>query len=220
MMIGCPSNIIHIRGLLEKADAISAYEFMRDDAEWINDFPEGTWGEKSGFMWMSAKHDWPIFEILHKAEIELLNKAIFKYGRHLQSLHGITMRKWVSGEYQEQHSDTESIDENGALNPFPENISSGEIPLFISDYSAYIYLNDDFDGGELFFPDHRITIKPQAGSAVVFPSGNMYMHGVKKVNSGLRYTVGMYFSAPKTYGLFDRSFIDKYPMIIGEKSEF
>ena len=36
-----------------------------------------------------------------------------------------------------------------------------------------IYLNDDYDGGEITFTsvgDGGITIKPEAGSAVFFPS--------------------------------------------------
>jgi len=42
-----------------------------------------------------------------------------------------------------------------------------------------IYLNDEYDGGELVFNDYGIIIKPEPGDIVIFP--NHYMHEVLKV---------------------------------------
>lgn len=41
---------------------------------------------------------------------------------------------------------------------------------------SLIYLNDDYEGGELHFNDYNITIKPSPGDLVIFP--NHYMHEV------------------------------------------
>lgn len=57
------------------------------------------------------------------------------------------------------------------------------------DLSAVYFLNDDFAGGELFFPLLDLVIPPQAGTLVCFPSDHNYIHGVKPVTSGHRYTV-------------------------------
>ena len=50
--------------------------------------------------------------------------------------------------------------------------------------AVIIYLNDDYNGGELFFPDHNFEIKPPARSMIIFPGTEDYMHGVKEVLDG------------------------------------
>jgi hypothetical protein len=40
--------------------------------------------------------------------------------------------------------------------------------------SAVMYLNDDYESGEIHFPDFDVLIKPQAGSIVIFPSDVMH----------------------------------------------
>ena len=47
--------------------------------------------------------------------------------------------------------------------------------------SFSLYLNDDFEGGELEFKDLPIKIKPKAGMLAVIPGGNEYSHRVNKV---------------------------------------
>jgi hypothetical protein len=53
---------------------------------------------------------------------------------------------------------------------------------------ALMYLNDDYEGGELTYTDPNgvfHSIKPKAGSMVYCPS--WYAHGVNAVTSGVRY---------------------------------
>lgn len=57
------------------------------------------------------------------------------------------------------------------------------------DLSCILYLNDDFEGGDLFFPELSITIKPKKGMLVVFPSNYQYLHGVSPVTKGTRYAI-------------------------------
>ena len=58
--------------------------------------------------------------------------------------------------------------------------------------STILYLNDDFDGGELFFPDFDIEIKPKPGMLAVFPGNTHYLHGVKEVVGNTRYTAALW----------------------------
>jgi PKHD-type hydroxylase len=57
------------------------------------------------------------------------------------------------------------------------------------DLSVVYFLNADFAGGELFFPGLDLVIEPEAGTLVCFPSDHNYVHGVRPVTSGHRYTV-------------------------------
>jgi predicted 2-oxoglutarate/Fe(II)-dependent dioxygenase YbiX len=55
--------------------------------------------------------------------------------------------------------------------------------------SALIYLNDDYQGGELEFPNFGIKIKPQAGMLVLFPSNFAYSHVAHPVVNGTKYAL-------------------------------
>jgi len=54
-------------------------------------------------------------------------------------------------------------------------------------FSLVAYINDDYEGGEISFPNHNITIKPKAGSMIMFPSQEPFIHEVKPIISGTRY---------------------------------
>jgi hypothetical protein len=47
--------------------------------------------------------------------------------------------------------------------------------------SFSLYLNDDFEGGELEFGNVPIKMKPKAGMLAVIPGGDKYKHRVNKV---------------------------------------
>ena len=51
-------------------------------------------------------------------------------------------------------------------------------------YTIVVYLNDDYEGGELYFNDLDIKIKPEAGSIIMYPSSAPYAHQSLKVLKG------------------------------------
>ncbi|RKF29560.1 hypothetical protein BCY90_14855 [Agrobacterium deltaense] len=60
--------------------------------------------------------------------------------------------------------------------------------------TALLYLNDDYEGGELFFPRLEVNYRAKAGELVLFPSE--YLHAVWPVTKGTRYCfVGFFLSA-------------------------
>lgn len=61
----------------------------------------------------------------------------------------------------------------------------GVLPLM----SAVIYLNDDYEGGELRFPNQDVMIKPEAGSVIVFPSVEPFYHQSMPLKTGTKYMV-------------------------------
>lgn len=46
------------------------------------------------------------------------------------------------------------------------------------------YITEDYEGGHIEFPHHNLSIKPKAGSIIIFPSDEW--HGVSDVISGNR----------------------------------
>lgn len=51
------------------------------------------------------------------------------------------------------------------------------------------YLNDNYLGGEIFFSKQEITIKPDAGDLLIFPSNFMYPHRAMPVEDGIKYSL-------------------------------
>ena len=60
------------------------------------------------------------------------------------------------------------------------------------DFSSLCYLNDNYQGGELFFETGE-SFKMKALSCVIFPSGKPYGHGINKVIKGKRDTIPSWY---------------------------
>jgi len=56
-------------------------------------------------------------------------------------------------------------------------------------FTAIFYLNDDYTGGELYFKDYDKTLKPKAGSMVIFPGD--FIHEVKEIKDNKRYMLSI-----------------------------
>jgi hypothetical protein len=55
--------------------------------------------------------------------------------------------------------------------------------------SLVAYVNDDYEGGELYFRLQDLKIKPKAGDLFIFPSNFMYPHQAMPVHSGTKYSI-------------------------------
>jgi hypothetical protein len=55
--------------------------------------------------------------------------------------------------------------------------------------SCVLYLNDDYEGGELEFPAFKIKIKPQTGMLILFPSNFAYRHIAHPITKGTKYAM-------------------------------
>jgi hypothetical protein len=66
------------------------------------------------------------------------------------------------------------------------------------EWSAVLYLNDDYHGGELVMPHAGLVYKPRAGSLVVFRADAL--HGVRACSDGMRYTCAMWFTSDMDRG--------------------
>lgn len=60
------------------------------------------------------------------------------------------------------------------------------------EYGIVYYVNDNFDGGEIFYPKFDISYKPKAGDLIIHPGTLEYMHGVRDVSNGVRYSMNMF----------------------------
>jgi len=97
----------------------------------------------------------------------------------------------VNNGHFRSHSDSAYFDSGGVFQyTSPRRI-----------FTSISYLNDDFEGGELVLNSivddagNPITIKPEKGMMIVFPSDVRFMHEVKPVLKGVRCAIVAWFNA-------------------------
>ncbi len=56
-------------------------------------------------------------------------------------------------------------------------------------HTAVIFLNDNFAGGQLVYPNQGVALNPIKGTLIIAPAGEEYIHYVEPVTSGERFTL-------------------------------
>lgn len=70
------------------------------------------------------------------------------------------------------------------------NIHADHGPAYNCTVSAVVYINDDYEGGELKFPRlDNLVYKPKVGDIVLCPSNYIYEHASLPIKSGTKYCV-------------------------------
>jgi predicted 2-oxoglutarate/Fe(II)-dependent dioxygenase YbiX len=115
-----------------------------------------------------SKESQEINDILKNAIINSSNDYAKYYNIEIGSLMPLSISKYSTGK---------------SMGPHVDDYEDGDNP----NISVVLYLNDNYEGGEINFPEQQITIKPEAGSIVIFPSVKPYYHQSLPVLSGIKY---------------------------------
>jgi len=109
---------------------------------------------------------------IHKDTEDILKKCLddyqARYNFKMEFMEAINFVKYNPGQHFSVHTD-QGFSYNCTL-------------------SSILYLNDDYEGGELWFPYLEINFKPKKGDVIFFPSTFIYAHGAKPVISGTKYS--------------------------------
>lgn len=117
------------------------------------------------------REDNPVHEELLQTVIESLTEYAQKYKVNIKQGEQFRIGKYPQGAYYKDH-----IDNGGGRT-----------------LSIVLFLNNDFEGGELYFNYQQLEVKPKAGSLVVFPSNFMYRHECKEITKGQKFIVFNFF---------------------------
>jgi ribosomal protein S24E len=93
-----------------------------------------------------------------------------------------------------QHKTYITVSKLSVLAPMKAHVDLPDDSLLIDSFISMFYVNDDFGGGELFFPTFDYKYKPKAGDIAYYKMKDA--HGVAPVTEGKRYTVGYGFVGP------------------------
>jgi predicted 2-oxoglutarate/Fe(II)-dependent dioxygenase YbiX len=93
----------------------------------------------------------------------------------------IQLVKWWEGHTMEPHADKEHPD--GSPHPTPWR-----------DFASVVYLNNDYGGGAVEFPELNLTLHPQIGDIICFRGDLSHAHGVQMITSGQRFTMPSWYT--------------------------
>jgi hypothetical protein len=165
-------NIVIIDNFLSKETMYILNNFIR----------EKTYGMAEDFNYLSKKmfkdenpEIFKIFVDLEKKIPKYINEYLKNFNIQIEEkpLFNMSFASRIPNTRMEEHFDYN-----------PEEIGNGNIR---ANMTALMYINDDYSGGELFFPTQHLTYKPELGSLVIFPSN--YLHGVLECMGNSRYSV-------------------------------
>ena len=168
------SRIVVAHDVLNQPDLAELFRYAKCNDEWSAVSSQYQWKDRvhRDFTEQPARR---IVDTLHRSAKEMVEA---EYGVLLVSA-GSQLNRWRVGDKQSPHADKQEVD--GGPNCCP-----------MYDLSSIFYPNDDYEGGEIYFPNQGLEIKPKANMLVFFPGDVNY--GVSEVKSGIRYTVSTFWT--------------------------
>ena len=133
-------------------------------------------------------------ELFDKYRDLMRSKAEELYGLNLNKDRDLDFFVHPVGSYLEPHTDIidyfqPEVYDVGSLLEQQEKA----FPFLWSGHLSIItYLNDNYDGGILYFPDQDVHIQPRPGMLVMFPGNLHFLHGVTEISNNTRYTVSLW----------------------------
>jgi hypothetical protein len=128
-------------------------------------------GYRIGYDLSEHKESFLIIAEIHDAILKCIEDYAFTTQKDLGYLPDeITIRKYHAGGKMGPHIDCEEDDDEARLTA-----------------SLVLYLNDNFEGGDVIFREQGINIKPEPGSLLIFPSVKPYYHESTEITSGYKY---------------------------------
>ena len=126
--------------------------------------------------WLTLPPD--IHSLLYQSIHQIYNEHLKPiYQEPIKHVEPPQFLRYDKHEHYDVHNDSESW-VNGRLTRVVER-----------DVSVLLYLNDDYEGGQIEFTQLGLTLKPKRGMLLAFPSYLEFEHKVHPVTSGTRYTV-------------------------------
>jgi hypothetical protein len=96
------------------------------------------------------------------------------------------------GDGMEPHVDIQNYMNPVYYNEIDKDSDVEKVSFKFARYGMIIYFNDDYELGDICYPEYDFSYKPKAGDLVMHDARNI--HAVRKVKSGYRFTHSSYLS--------------------------
>uniref|UniRef100_A0A8C9TKI5 procollagen-proline 3-dioxygenase n=1 Tax=Scleropages formosus TaxID=113540 RepID=A0A8C9TKI5_SCLFO len=149
------------------------------------------------------------YDVSEKARRIIESYFMLNTTLHFSYTH-LVCRTAIQGQQEHRNDLSHPIHADNCLLDPEANECWKEPPAYTyRDYSALLYLNGDFDGGEFIFTEMdaktvTASIKPKCGRMVGFSSGGENPHGVRAVTNGQRCAVALWFTLDPLFRELER----------------
>jgi 2OG-Fe(II) oxygenase superfamily len=152
-----------LRFIVDVASSVDIWDNTYQTEPWINRVSE------HNKLYNCAPE---VYSLINKIQKRFMDEVTKFYSVKVETP-SPSIARWFVGNSQEPHADKTH---------YPDY-----------DLGSVIYLNDEYKGGEIYFPQHNIELRPSAGNAIAFPGDEYYMHGVREITDGCRYTLPIFW---------------------------
>jgi hypothetical protein len=139
----------------------------------------------------------PTYHPLLKKYMEKLQKIMsYEVGHRLVPIFDFCWMTTPDGGSCPGHTDAEGLGPSGTTY-MPEYSPLHIYEPNLIDMSTNIYVNNDYSGGQLHFPEYGITVEHTPGQLVWFPGSLEYLHAVHSNIGAPRWNIISHFARPK-----------------------
>jgi hypothetical protein len=186
------SNILLWKNVISKENCNTIIKLIEENSDWQNakignkentkedmsyrsnkvDYLTSRFGVNSNIYWCHNTIGYGIKKVLEETIKEYkYNENFLDY--FVSQDEGFQVLKYEKGQFYKTHLD--SSKENGRV------------------LSVLLYLNEDYEGGETYFPRQDMKIKGEQGDVLLFPSNYCYPHSAEEILNGIKYSVVTWF---------------------------
>lgn len=181
-----------INGFLSKSECETLLNYAKTTDMW-KPIPNDFWDKRT-----------INYRDLPKNIKELCEKIILRLQTTLHSEYNLEEKiypdtidvvRWFDGMKQTPHCDDMSDNEE-------QHKRFGE-----RYFGCVIYLNDDYQGGKTYYPEHNFEITPKAGTVAMHLGDCNHKHGVTELKGNTRYTIASFWGFNKNKALPDIEYV-------------
>lgn len=178
---------IAIENFVSPKDCKIILDFAKSTEFWERSGPESFWDNRTiNTQSIYRSHNKEVGLLMLQIRDRAAEKIKEQYGLAEVYPDVMVLARWFPGQEQPPHADD------------MRNVEGHEA-FHHREFGSIIYLNQDYSGGHTYYPDHSIEVTPKSGMLAVHPANTDHLHGVTKVEDGMRYTMASFWTTQKEF---------------------
>ena len=165
----------------DERQRLLSFIYTLKEEDWFDIQPSPDWNHRVFWAQKVMNRDPELVKLMVdiRDRASLIIKEICGLQKELYS-NGLSIVRWEKGSFQPPHADQ------------PGGYEYRE-------FGSVLYINDDYEGGSIYFPQYGIDIKPVGGTYAFFPGDLDHVHGVSEIKNNTRYTFPIFWTYDKRY---------------------
>jgi hypothetical protein len=187
--INLDSNIFYIENFLSNKSHLQLLNFCNEG----NFIFEDKYIKQRGIKYIDRQNNKDYINA-YKEFVSIIEKMFNNDKHSLEYLSHVQTYK--------MHNDGLGYDKRWAMGPHFDDerpdIFNGEPIVY---FGLVYYINDNYDGGEITYPNQNIKFKPKANTLVVHPGSSNYVHQVEQIFNYDRFQISAFIKNNKIKSL-------------------